>query len=54
MLKQNGAFNISVGVDPVGVWWVYYNKTDLECVEEWGATKITPPSVQDHTQPFKR
>lgn len=54
VLKQNGAFNISVGVDPVGVWWVYYNKTDLKCVQEWGATKITPPSVQDHTQPVKR
>ncbi len=44
VLRQPNAFNISVGVDPVGVWWVYYNKTDMACVEKWGATKILPPT----------
>ncbi len=49
VLRQQGAFNISVGVDPVGIWWAYYNKTDLDCVEQSGARKILPPNVQGMT-----
>ena len=54
VLRQNGAFNISVGVDPVGVWWAYYNKTDAACVQRWGSTKIIPPSVQERIEPFRK
>lgn len=46
VLQEQGAFNISVGVDPQGVWWAYYNKTDLKCVQRWGANKILPHNMQ--------
>lgn len=42
VLREKGAFNVSVGLDPVGVWWIYYNKTDQECLNQWGSKKILP------------
>ena len=45
VFKDPKAFNISVGVDPVGTWWVYYNKTDETCVREWGSSKVRPPNA---------
>ena len=42
VLKVTGGFNISVGVDPVGTWWVYYNKTDEACMRRWGSSKAHP------------
>ena len=30
--------NISVGVDPLGTWWAYYNRTDADCLAN-GAAK---------------
>ena len=29
-------------IDPVGVWWIYYNKTDPKCLTQWGSKKILP------------
>ena len=40
VLTERHSFNISVGVDPVGTWWAYYNKTDLDCTKKWGSQKI--------------
>ena len=40
VLVEKRAFNISVGVDPVGTWWAYYNKTDQKCIDAWGSQKI--------------
>lgn len=40
VFAENEAFNISVGVDPVGTWWAYYNKTDQKCIDAWGSQKI--------------
>lgn len=42
VMREQGTFNISVGVDPQGTWWAYYNKTDMDCVKKWGANKILP------------
>ena len=42
VMREQGTFNISVGVDPKGIWWAYYNKTDMDCVKKWGANKILP------------
>ena len=47
VLRQQGAFNISVGVDPVGIWWAYYNKTDSNCVTQSGSRKILPLGPQE-------
>lgn len=50
VLEAPGAFNISVGVDPLGTWWAYYNRTDPDCLEKWGSKKVMPkgaPPVQD-------
>ena len=44
VMRESGTFNISVGVDPKGVWWAYYNRTDMDCVRKWGANKILPPN----------
>lgn len=44
VMRETGTFNISVGVDPDGVWWAYYNRTDMDCVQKWGANKILPPN----------
>ena len=35
-------FNISVARDPVGVWWLYFNKTNKKCLEEWGSKRVLP------------
>lgn len=43
VLEEKGAFNISVGVDPIGTWWIYYNMTDPDCLAEWGSQKVLPP-----------
>ena len=42
VLSEKGAFNISVGVDNIGMWWVYYNKTNPGCVSQWGSQKVLP------------
>ncbi len=42
VLRQKGAFNISVGIDPVGVWWAYYNMTDPVCMKSYGSKKVNP------------
>ena len=42
VMREQGTFNISVGVDPSGTWWAYYNRTDMDCVRRWGANKILP------------
>ena len=42
VLRDSNAFNISVARDPVGVWWLYFNKTNKRCLEEWGSKRVLP------------
>ncbi len=35
-------FNASVDVDPVGTYWLYYNRTDAECLKKWGSKRVLP------------
>jgi hypothetical protein len=34
-------FNPTVNIDPDGVWWLYWNENDADCVQEWAEAK--PP-----------
>lgn len=40
--KDKTTFNASVAVDPAGTWWLYYNRTDQECLQKWGSTRVLP------------
>ena len=42
VMQQDGAFNVSVAVDPKGIWWLYYNVTDEACLAEYGSQRIIP------------
>lgn len=43
--KDTTTFNASVGVDPAGTWWLYYNRTDQECLKKWGSKRVLPPQA---------
>ena len=42
VLRDSNAFNISVARDPIGVWWIYFNKTNKKCLEKWGSERVLP------------
>ena len=42
VMEDGDAFNISVAVDPQGVWWAYYNRTDSDCLSQWGSKRVLP------------
>ena len=42
VMRQDGTFNASVARDPAGVWWLYYNITDQDCLDAYGATRVLP------------
>ena len=51
--KPPGAFNISVGVDPLGTWWAYYNRTDQDCLNTWGSQKVLPKGAPVTPEPIE-
>ena len=32
---EEGASNPTVALGPDGVWWLYWNEVDEDCVEDW-------------------
>ena len=47
VLEAPGAFNISVGVDPLGTWWAYYNRTDQDCLNLGKPEGLGAPSCSE-------
>jgi len=35
MRQADGGKNLSLAIDPDGVWWLYWNETDWDCVAAW-------------------
>jgi hypothetical protein len=44
--RDKSTFNASVAIDPAGTWWLYYNRTDQECLKKWGSKRVLPPQAQ--------
>ncbi len=63
VMRNEAAFNVSISRDPIGTWWLYYNKTNANCLKEWGSERVLPkgattvlpptiPSFEDNNTPL--